>query len=308
LRYAQPIASREAILQLLDHCHGPQKLEDIAALLRLDDPQRMEALARRLGAMVRDGQLVRNRRGGLAPVQAAGLIAGTVIAHPEGFGFLHAETGGDDLFLPPMEMRKVLHGDRVLVNVTGMDGRGRREANIARILERGLSRLVGHFSVEMGICYVVPDDRRIQHNIQIPAEAIGDARDGQLVVCELTQPPEARRLPIGKIISVLGERLTPSLIVQTAIYGHDLPQQFPPEVLEQAQAVPLHVETDTLAERTDLRSLPLLTIDGKDASGRHCRCRSLCAAGFGLRSRSSAPGYFGVFPRLCAANAARNLV
>jgi len=264
-RYERPITSREAILQLLEHCQGPQKLEEIAELLNLNDPERKEALSRRLSAMVRDGQLVRNRRGGLAPVQAAGLIVGTVIAHPEGFGFLHPETGGDDLFLSPVEMRKVLHGDRVLVNVTGVDWRGRCQANISRVLERGLSRLVGHFSIEMGICYVVPDDRRIQHTIQIPPEADGGARDGQLVVCELTQAPDVRRLPIGKVISVLGERLTPSLIVKTAIYGHDLPHEFPPEALEQAQTVPTQVENAHCVGRTDLRALPLITIDGKDA-------------------------------------------
>jgi len=264
-RYARPIASREAILQLLDDCEGPQKLEDIAALLNLNDAELLEALSWRLSAMVRDGQLVRNRRGGLAPVQATGLIAGNVVAHPEGFGFLQAETGGDDLFLSPMEMRKVLHGDRVLVNVTGLDWRGRRQANIARVLERGLSRLVGHFSVEMGICSVVPDDRRIQHNIQIPPEADGGARDGQLVVCEITQPPNAYRPPIGKVISILGDQLTPSLIVQTAIYGHDLPHTFPPEVLEQADAIPPSVEKEALSQRTDLRALPLITIDGEDA-------------------------------------------
>jgi len=264
-RYAQPIASREAILQLLDHCQGPQKVEDIATLLNLNEPERIEALSRRLGAMLRDGQLVRNRRGGLAPVQSAGLVAGTVIAHAEGFGFLQPETGGDDLFLSPMEMRNVLHGDRILANVTGVDLRGRRQAHIARILERGLSRLVGHFSIDMGIRYVVPDDRRIQHNIQIPPEADGGACDGQLVVCELTQPPQAHRLPIGKIVSILGERLTPSLVVQTAIYGHDLPHEFPPEVLEQAQAIAPRVEKRALAQRTDLRALPLITIDGEDA-------------------------------------------
>jgi len=265
-RYARPIASREAILQLLDQGQGPQKLDDIAAQLNLTmDAEQMEALARRLSAMLRDGQLVRNRRGGLAPVQATNLIAGTVIAHPEGFGFLQTETGCDDLFLSPMEMRKVLHGDRVLVNVTGLDWRGRREATIARILERGLNRLVGHFTIEMGIRYVVPDDRRIQHNIQIPPEADGGAGNGQLVVCELTQAPDTHRPPIGKIISILGERLTPSLVVQTAIYGHDLPHEFPPEALAQANNVPLQVDVETRANRTDLRALPLITIDGEDA-------------------------------------------
>ncbi len=264
-RYAQPIASREAILQLLDRCDGPQTGEEIGAQLGLTEPDRADALGKRLGAMVRDGQLVQNRRGGFAPVQATNLITGVVIANPEGFGFLRPVEGGDDLFLPPYEMRKVMHGDRVLANVTGIDRRGRREGSIARVLERGMTRLIGRFSVEFGINYVVPDDKRIQRNVQIPPDQTGDARDGQLVVCELTQAPDTRRPPIGRIIAVLGDKLTASLIVETAIHGHELPFEFPQAVLDEAAAVPMQVEPGMIGDRVDLRSTPLVTIDGEDA-------------------------------------------
>ena len=264
-RYAQPIASREAILQLLERCEGPQNAEEIGRQLGLTEPDRADALSKRLGAMVRDGQLVQNRRGGFAPVLALSLIPGVVIANPEGFGFLRPDEGGDDLFLSPYEMRKVMHGDRALANVTGIDRRGRREGSIARVLERGVNRLIGHFSVEAGINYVVPDDKRIQRNIQIPGEATGGAKDGQLVVCELTHAPDSRRPPIGKIIAVLGDKLTPSLVVETAIHGHELPYDFPPEVLDEATAIPMTVEPSMIGKRVDLRSMPLVTIDGEDA-------------------------------------------
>ena len=138
-------------------------------------------------------------------------------------------------------MRKVMHGDRVLANVTGIDRRGRREGSIARVLERGMTRLIGRFSVEFGINYVVPDDKRIGRNVQIPHDAIGEARDGQLVVCEITQAPDTRRPPIGKILTVLGDRLTPSLVVEAAIHGHELPFEFPQEVIDEAAAVPVDV-------------------------------------------------------------------
>ncbi|KAB7775779.1 ribonuclease R [Xanthomonas sp. LMG 12460] len=264
-RYAQPIASREAILQLLERCDGPQTLDELAEQLGLTEPTRKEALSKRLGAMLREAQVVQNRRGGYAPLQQTNLIPGVVIANPDGFGFLRPDEGGDDLFLPPYEMRKVLHGDRALANVTGIDRRGRREGSIARVLERGLTRMIGRFSLEAGIAFVVPDDKRIQRNVQIPAEAVGEARDGQLVVCELTSAPDARRPPIGKIIAVLGDKLTPSLLVEAAIHGHELPYEFPQEVLDEAAAVPLTVEPAAIKGRVDLRQTPLVTIDGADA-------------------------------------------
>jgi len=262
-RYADPIASREAILQLLEECEGPQTADEIAE--RLGQSHRIDALGKRLGAMVREAQLVQNRRGGFAPVKHTNLIAGVVIANPDGFGFLRPDEGGDDLFLPPFEMRKVMHGDRALANVTGIDRRGRREGSIARVLERRIARLIGRFFYELGIAYVEPDDKRIQRNVQIPAEQTNGAREGQLVVCELIAPPDGRRPAIGKIIAVLGDKLTPSLVVETAIHGHDLPHEFPQPVLDEAAAVPLVVEAPMIGGRVDLRSTPLVTIDGEDA-------------------------------------------
>jgi ribonuclease R len=265
-RYENPIASREAILQLLVDADGPQSAESMAEQLKLTEPDRFDALGKRLAAMVRDGQLLQNRRGGYVPAERLDLIPGTVIANPDGFGFLRPDSGvGDDLFLPPFEMRKVMHGDRVLASVTGMDRRGRREGAIVEVLERRLNRLIGRFEMESGISFVVPDDARVQRNIQIPSDARLDANPGQLVVCEIVQPPTAHRPPIGRVLAVLGDKLTASLAVEAAIHGHEIPHEFPPEVLSQAAAVPVDVEAADVPKRVDLRALPLVTIDGEDA-------------------------------------------
>jgi ribonuclease R len=265
-RYEQPIASREMILQVLTANDGPMDADALAQKLALTAPDRFDALSKRLGAMLRDGQLLQNRRGGYAPAERMDLIAGSVIANPDGFGFLRPDKGGgDDLFLPPFEMRKAMHGDRVLASVTGVDRRGRREGAIVEVLERRITRLIGRYTLEAGISYVVPDDRRIQRNVLIPPDATLDARHGQLVVAEIVQPADAQRPPIGKVLAVLGDKLTASLAVEAAIHGHEIPHVFSPEVLAQATAVPLAVDAATAASRVDLRSTPLVTIDGEDA-------------------------------------------
>ncbi len=265
-RYADPIASREAILAELAAAEGPQNADELAVRLHLTAPDRFDALGKRLGAMVRDGQLLQNRRGGFAPAKQMDLIPGVVIANPNGFGFLRPEAGGgDDLFLPPNEMRKVMHGDRVMACVTGIDRSGRREGSIVEVLERRLSRLIGRFTLEEGISYLVPDDKRVQRNVMIPPDQRGEAKDGQLVVAELTKAPDARRPPMGRIVAVLGDKLTPSLVVEAAIHGHEIPHEFPQEVLDEAAAVPLVVEEKMVAGRVDLRDMALVTIDGADA-------------------------------------------
>ena len=265
-RYADPIASRDYILQVLAAADGPVDADALARQLKLTAPDRRAALDKRLGAMVRDGQLLQNRRGDFAPAKQLDLIPGTVIANPQGFGFLRPDAGGsEDAFLPPAEMRKVMHGDRVLASITGMDQRGRTEAAIVEVLERRVTRLVGRYDEEAGVGFVVPDDARIQRNVMIPQAERNDAKRGQLVVAEITQAQDTRRPPIGRIVAVLGDKLTPSLVVEAAIHGHDIPHEFPQSVLDEAAAVPLEVPASAHRGRVDLRGTPLVTIDGEDA-------------------------------------------
>ena len=269
-RYENPITSREAILALLAKSPGPLKAEELGQMLALTAPDRFEALSRRLGAMLRDGQVLVNRRGGYVPAEKTNLVPGQVIANPEGFGFLHPDAGGNDLFLPPREMRKVFHGDRVLAAVVGVDHRGRPEGKVVTVLERRLQRLVGRYEERAGIGHVTPDDKRILQDVMIPPDARMDAKPGQLVVCELVDLPKAGRpqpehAPIGRILTVLGDVLVPSLVVDMAIHGHGLPHVFPAPVLEQAAQVPVEVDANQIEGRVDLRALPLVTIDGEDA-------------------------------------------
>ncbi|HEY4560002.1 MAG TPA: ribonuclease R, partial [Lysobacter sp.] len=265
-RYEKPIASREMILHLLAASDGPLPMDVIAEQLGIHDDERLEALGFRLRAMLRDGQLLQNRRGGYVPAQEVDLVPGVVIANPDGFGFLKPDPGhGDDLFLPPFEMRKVMHGDRVLANVTNIDRRGRREGGIVEILERRLTRLIGRYETRAGVGFVIPDDRRIQQDILIPPAERNEAQNGQLVVCEITEMPDGKHVPVGRILTVLGDRLTASLAVQAAIHGHDIPHEFPQAVMEEAASIPIEVDAGAAAGRVDLRSLPLVTIDGEDA-------------------------------------------
>ncbi|GAB2995910.1 ribonuclease R [Arenimonas maotaiensis] len=263
--YENPILSREGLLQFLRDADGPLSLDDLAKALKLTAPDRYEALQRRLQAMVRDGQLLLNRRGGYAPTAALDLLAGTVVAHPDGFGFVKFETGGEDGFLNPSELRKCFHGDRVLVNVINLDHKGRRNVAIAEVLERRHTRITGRFNLRAGIATVVPDDKRLMHEVLIGPDDRNAAKDGQLVVAEITSPPESGRPPIGRVLVVLGDTLTPSKVVEMAIYGHNLPHEFPEPVLREADAVPVDVPAEDLAGRVDIRHLPLVTIDGEDA-------------------------------------------
>ena len=264
-KYDNPILSREGLLQFLRDADGPLPLEEMAKALKLEAPERLDALQRRLQAMVRDGQVLLNRRSGYAPAAALDLLAGTVTAHPDGFGFVKFETGGDDGFLNPSELRKCFHGDRVLVSVINIDHKGRRNVAIAEVLERRYTRVTGRFNIRVGIAAMVPDDKRLQHEVLIGPDDRNGAKDGQLVVAEITSSPDSGRPPIGKVLVVLGDRLTATKVVEMAIHGHNLPHEFPEPVLREANAIPVDVTAAEAGARVDIRHLPLVTIDGEDA-------------------------------------------
>jgi ribonuclease R len=264
-RYEHPIPSREALLKFLSDRAQLLTAESIAQELNLAQPRDFEALTKRLAAMLRDGQLIQNRRAGYGVASRLDLIPGSIIANSEGFGFLRPDAGGDDIYLSPAEMRKVLHGDRVLGSIVGADRRGRKQGAIAEVLERRSTRLVGRVVVQDGVTVVVPDDKRLHQDILIPPGKSRDAKSGQIVVAEITDPPSAHRGPIGEVLSVLGDRLKPSLVVEMAIASHGIPQEWPDATLREAEQVAPQVTKDEIAERVDLRKIALVTIDGEDA-------------------------------------------
>jgi ribonuclease R len=223
------------------------------------------ALDRRLRAMTRDGQVLRNRRDGYLPVDEAQLVPGRVIGHPDGFGFLTPDEGGDDVFLTAREMRSLLHGDRALVRITGIDRRGRREGAVVEVLERRNESVVGRYFQEGGIGFVAPDSKRLNQDVLIPPENIGEARDGQIVIAAIVEQPTKRNQPIGRIVEVLGDHMAPGMEIDISMRSYGLPHEWPETVTAEAGEFPAEIPQSAATGRVDLRKLPLVTIDGEDA-------------------------------------------
>jgi ribonuclease R len=264
-KYERPIPSRELILDVLKASQAPIGFEELAAGLGIEEDVDLESLRRRLNAMERDGQLLRNRRDRFCFVNHKDLIAGRIISHPDGFGFLRPDEGGDDLFLSPREMRMLMHDDRAVVSVRGVDRRGRREAAVVEVLERHTQRLVGRLHVERGVAMVEPDSRYITHQILVADGDLGGATPGQIVVAEIIEPPTRNREPLGRIIEVLGDHMAPGMEIEVAIRSHDLPCGWPDQVEREIAPLGKTIPESAVAGRKDLRSLPLVTIDGEDA-------------------------------------------
>ncbi|HUS24165.1 MAG TPA: ribonuclease R [Candidatus Binatia bacterium] len=265
-KHAEPVPSREYILKILSAHAGPLTRDELVARIGMGPEDSVEALDKRLQAMVRDGQIAQNRRGAYGPVTRMNLITGRVQGHKDGFGFLvRDDATGPDVFLNPRQMKQLMPGDRAAVRIAGRDPRGREEGVVVEVLERNPMPLVGRYMFQQGIAYVVPDNPRVVHDLLIPPGQDGGAKAGQMVVAEITTPPDTRTLPVGRVVEVLGDHLAPGMEIEAAIRAHGLPHKWSSAVDREAAALPDRVgDTDTRG-RWDFRGVKLVTIDGEDA-------------------------------------------
>ena len=200
--------------------------------------------------------------------QTSGLldeVEGSVQGHRDGHGFVARDDGGADIYLPPNEMRAVLHKDRVKVRIVRSDRKGRPEGRVVEIVERSNQPIIGRLLQESGVWLVAPEDKRYGQDVLIPKGATSVAKPGQVVVVELVEPPALFGQPVGRIKEVLGEVDDPGMEIEIAVRKYSVPHEFSQACVALARTLPDKVRPEDVAQRIDLTDIPLVTIDGEDA-------------------------------------------
>ena len=192
-------------------------------------------------------------------------IEGVVQGHRDGHGFVVRDDGEADIYLPPNEMRAVLHRDRVRARIVRHDRRGRPEGRVVEIIERPPHPIIGRLLHESGVWLVAPEDKRYGQDVLIPKGATGTAKPGQVVVVELTEPPSLYGQPVGRVKEVLGEIDDPGMEIEIAVRKYGVPHEFSEACIAMARTLPDKVRPADRKHRVDLTDVPLVTIDGEDA-------------------------------------------
>ena len=264
-KYENPVASREYLLSILSEQGKALSFIEFCHILDATDEDARIGIQRRLRAMEREGQLLFNRDKKYEIQKQDELIQGRVIGHRDGFGFLKHSPTEKDLFITIGQMSTLIHDDIVEGTLGQTDRKGRTEFRVNRVLEPRKDAIVGRFFSEQGNSLVIPDDNRICHEILIPKEYVNGARQGNVVVVEITQRPRRKVNPIGKITEVLGEHMAPGMEIETALRNFDIPHVWPQSVTKGLSSLSETVPEEASNGRVDLRQLPLVTIDGEDA-------------------------------------------
>ena len=263
--YKHPVPSRKELIEFITESGRPQTIGALQDAFGVSGEGNRAKLADQLRKMVRGGQLIENRRGEFCLVAKLGLVTGTAIGHPDGFGFVRVGGGADDVYLSATQMRSIFHGDRVAIRVIGNDHRGRSEGRLVEVLERTITEVAGQFIRERGIGVLIPDNPKIAHRILIAKGAAGDAKHGQVAVARILDYPTHVEQATGEIVQVIGKPGEKGIATDIAIHAHGIPTDWPKAVSKQIKAFGEEVPEAAKKGRVDLRDIDLVTIDGADA-------------------------------------------
>lgn len=257
LAFMRETAYKPMTYSELEQHFGIAKATDFKAMLRL------------LTELEDAGQIIRTRNDRFGVPERMNLLRGRLQSHPKGFAFLIPEDRDQpDVYIHANDLKSGMNGDIVLVRVTGESpSGGRLEGEVARIVTRAVTRVVGTFENHEAYGFVLPDDKRINRDIFIRKEAFKGAVTGQKVVVQIVVYPEGRSAAEGEVVEVLGHKDDPGVDILSIIRKHQLPEGFPEAVMAEAEAAPDAITEDEIVEqgRRDLRGETIVTIDGEDA-------------------------------------------
>lgn len=245
----------------------PMKISELSFFMEVPSNERDE-FNYIIKELENDGELIITKKGKIMPLSDMQLVKGIFQGNAKGFGFVMPdETRTRDIFIPEEYVGGAMHKDLVLAQVVSeMGPNTRAEGRIVKVLKRGLNGIVGTFDRNKNFGFVRPDDPKISSDIYIPKSGAKGAVNGHKVVVKITKPASIEnRNPEGKIIEILGHINDPGVDILSIVRQFQIPEEFPQEVLREAENISPYVLEEDMKNRLDLRDILTVTIDGEDA-------------------------------------------
>ncbi|MBB6673119.1 ribonuclease R, partial [Cohnella nanjingensis] len=252
-----------------EDAYKPMTYQELEKNFGIEDAADFKAFLKMLTDLEQDGKVMRTRSDRYGVPERMNLLRGRLQAHAKGFAFLLPdEQDHPDVYIHANDLKGAMNGDTVLARVTSKSENGARmEGEVVRIVRRAVTQVVGVFENHESYGFVIPDDKRINKDIFIRPNGFNGAVSGQKVVVNIIHYPEGRSAAEGEIVEVLGHKDDPGVDILSIIRKHGLPESFPEEVMDEADAAPDAIAEEEIVRqgRRDLRDKVIVTIDGEDA-------------------------------------------
>ena len=257
---------KETLISFMtEQAYKPMNIGELSKVFSIKKAMMKEFIGLLTG-MEKDGQIVKTRTEHYGIPERMGIVIGKFQGHQRGFGFVIADVERPDIFIPADNVNGAMNGDKVLAKILKEQNNGKKcEGEITRIVERSNKTIIGTYDDSKNFGFVVADDKRIAQDIFIPKAERNGAKTGQIVIAEITEWPEQRRNPEGRIIEILGNKGDQGIDILTIIKKHKLPEEFPIKVEAFAENISEEIPKEEYDRRKDLRDLQMVTIDGEDA-------------------------------------------
>jgi ribonuclease R len=255
----------ERVLEYLAHeQHRQFKAKELARALRIP-PSRYPEFRDFLKELAREGKIAKLKRNQYGAAQQASVLVGKLHVKTQGYAFLIAGEGHEDVFISQKNMSTALNGDVVKVQLFARPSGRKPEGRVVEVIKRARRNIVGTLRRGKYFYFVKPDEIKVLRDIYIPDEFLDGARPGQKVAVTIESWEDEALNPEGRIVKVLGFPDDPGVDVLSVAFSFDLPAKFPAEVEQMAEQLSLDITPEMLRRRLDLRDLLTLTIDPVDA-------------------------------------------
>ncbi|MCI9571710.1 MAG: ribonuclease R [Lachnospiraceae bacterium] len=258
-------ARKKIICELVsDSIYVPMKEKEMAAFMQVakEDREDFRAILREL---LEEGKLALTSKAKYVKGNGRALT-GTFISHAKGFGFVEIEGREEDLYIPEGKTGGAFHKDTVEVALLPETEGKRQEAQVVRIVSRGMKQIVGTYDrAKENYGFVVPDNNKLPQDIFVPKEHSKGAMSGHKVVVDITDYGNDRKSPEGRVVEILGHINDPGVDIMSIVRGYELPVEFSTKIMNQVERVSQEVSEADMAGRRDLRDVVMVTIDGEDA-------------------------------------------
>jgi ribonuclease R len=261
---------KKALLNFLENHYGEEFSEkSLIKQLQIKEAPTKASVVDLLASLVHDGKLTKNSRNEYSSASEPEFIEGEVDYVNARFAFVIPKNqvkSDDDILVKESDMKNALDGDKVRVMVFPNRGRnGRREGKVLEITERSREEFVGRVEISPRYAFVVPDFKKMHHDIFIKKPDLLDAQHNQKVVVQLTEWKEGDKNPTGKIVRILGTAGDHEVEIHSIMAEFGLPFEYPEEVSEEAERISDAIGKEDMEGRRDFRDVPTFTIDPADA-------------------------------------------
>jgi len=257
--------ARDILEFLREHPDDSFRSHEIAQGLGVEDNQRYLQFCDVLAEMNAQHLLKRDGRKYTLKSEKSHRV-GRLECQPGGFGFVQAVDSNEEFYIREAHMGEALHGDLVRVAVAAEAPEDKkRECEVVSVEERRCTKVVGTFHPRGDHAFVQPDDQRILQDVYVSSDGFGGAQDGEKVVVSIDRFDSRKASPEGRVLRVIGDADDPNVRVLSLAMSMNVKADFPSDVEEEADDIPIEIPDAEIDRRLDLRHKPIFTIDPVDA-------------------------------------------